>query len=193
MPRISYNDILACLICENYRCIPWFRGSCSICERPHRLRNGDAALAAAGGPRFRQTTSRRRPQASAPNSKRLELPPLGPDHVAGLGSLDTRAVGQHIVGVGLEALRAAGTPGHGPSAQRAVLGMLGAQQLDAEELGLARLVRRMLRGPVLAADRAAVPLRAVAACPAGNASASTMGVRGTSGSRPENARMSGRR
>lgn len=28
MPRISYNDILACLICENYRCIPWFRGSC---------------------------------------------------------------------------------------------------------------------------------------------------------------------
>ena len=29
--------------------------------------------------------------------------------------------------------------------------------------------------------------------PAGNASASTMGVRGTSGSRPENARMSGRR
>ena len=39
--------------------------------------------------------------------------------------------------------------------------MLGAQQLDAEELGLAGLVRRMLRGPVLAADRAAMPLRAV--------------------------------
>lgn len=29
-----------------------------ICKRPHRLRNGDAALAAAGSPRCRQTTSR---------------------------------------------------------------------------------------------------------------------------------------
>ena len=28
MPRISYNDILAGFTCENYRCIPWFRGSC---------------------------------------------------------------------------------------------------------------------------------------------------------------------
>ena len=28
MPRISYNDILASFTCENYRCIPWFRGSC---------------------------------------------------------------------------------------------------------------------------------------------------------------------
>ena len=132
MPRISYNDILACLICENYRCIPWFRGSCRrgkgtpetdaghdipagltperkatalahamqgfyhahrcscksetehifailgtsetcdgktaeqpsftrICKRPHRLRNGDAALAAAGSPRARQTTSQTSP------------------------------------------------------------------------------------------------------------------------------------
>ena len=147
IPRISYNDILASFTCENYRCIPWFRGSCRrgkgipetdaghdipaglstrkesnctgscdaeilaraqmfvqvenrtyfryyrhkrnarrpcaisrhspeteagepamagrpepsfsrICKRPHRLRNGDAALAAAGGPRCCQTTSR---------------------------------------------------------------------------------------------------------------------------------------
>lgn len=32
-----------------------------ICKRPHRLRNGDAALAAAGNPRSRQTTSRTPP------------------------------------------------------------------------------------------------------------------------------------
>lgn len=42
--------------------------------------------------------------------------------------------------------------------------MLGAQQLDAEELGLAGLVRRMLRRPVLAADRAAMSLRTVPTC-----------------------------
>ena len=114
-------------------------------------------------------------QAGAPNSEQTGLPPLCPNHVTGLGSLDARAVGQHVISVGLETLRAAGAPGHGPGAQRAVLGMLGSQQLDAEELGLSGLVRRMLRGPVLAADRAAVLLR------------------GTSESRPENARMSGRR
>ena len=129
-----------------------------ICKRPHRLRNSDAALVVAGphkpAKRLRGTCR----QAGPANSERLGLPPLCPDHVAGLGGLDARAVGQHIVGVGLEALRAAGAPGHGPGAQRAVLGMLGAQQLDAEELGLAGLVRRMLRGPVLAADRDAPAL-----------------------------------
>lgn len=39
-----------------------------ICKRPHRLRNGDAALAAAGSPRSRQATSR-----TPPADKRAEF------------------------------------------------------------------------------------------------------------------------
>lgn len=65
-----------------------------ICKRPHRLRNGDAALAAAGSPRSRQTTSRTPPAdertefqtaratSTPPRSRRQAWGPRCPDRWA---------------------------------------------------------------------------------------------------------------